>query len=162
VQAGQILSVELPSVDQGEQQTVLACVVRAVPADEGQWSLGCVFARELSADDLEKFGARKAKAAADDQRSWVRYECGVLATYQHIGDEGRAPEAAHVLNISASGVGLLIKEAVEPGSLLNVTLYGKQGQVVRTILACVVHTTLRTNGELAVGCNFIRELADDE
>jgi hypothetical protein len=33
---------------------------------------------------------------------------------------------------------------------------------VRSILACIVHTTVRAGGELAAGCNFIRELGEEE
>jgi hypothetical protein len=161
-QAGQLLSVELAGGEFGGAQTVLACVVRLVPQADGKWSLGCVFSRELTADDLERFGARKVKTTGDDQRSYVRFECKVRATYKRVGDSAGEFRDAQVLNISATGVGLLLSESVEPGSLLNVTLFGKQGQPVRTILACVVHSTLRAGGELAVGCNFIRELAEDE
>src|SRR5947209_5575524 len=93
-------------------------------------------------------------AVAEDRRLWVRYECAVRATYQRIGDESEQSRDARVLNISATGVGMLLTETVEPGSLLHLTLHGKQGQPVRTILACVVHSTLRAGGELAVGCNF--------
>jgi c-di-GMP-binding flagellar brake protein YcgR len=160
---GQILSLELPTGDDGQGQVVLACVVRAIPEPDDRWSLGCVFSRELTVEDLEKFGAKKAKAAGNDQRTWVRYECALRATYQRVGDDqNQATYKAQVLNVSASGVGLLLTEPLEPGALITVTLYSKQGQPVRSILACVVHTTDRTNGEQAAGCNFIRELAEDE
>jgi c-di-GMP-binding flagellar brake protein YcgR len=160
-QAGQILSIELPGPDD-EQQVVLACVVRVAVQRDGAWSLGCVFSRELTVQDLEKVGAQKAKPAPGDQRSWVRYDTTTTATYQRIGDEHGQTHIAQVLNVSASGVGLLLREPVEPGSLINLSLQGKHGQPVRSILACVVHTTVRAGGELAVGCNFIRELAEDE
>jgi head-tail adaptor len=160
-QAGQILSLELPSTGD-EQQVVLACVVRVAPLVDAAWSLGCVFARELSAQDLEKVGAQKAKPADDDQRTWVRYDCTSTATYQRIGEENGHTHTAKVLNISASGVGLILQEPAEPGCLISLNLQGKQGAPVRSILACVVHTTVRAGGEMAVGCNFIRELGEDE
>src|SRR5262249_8344078 len=46
-EAGQMLTLELPERDAHDKQTVLACVVRAVPESDGQWALGCVFSREL-------------------------------------------------------------------------------------------------------------------
>jgi hypothetical protein len=161
-QAGQILSLELPTVLGDELQIVLACVVRVVPDRNGTWSLGCVFARELSAQDLEHVGAKKAKPTPGDQRTWLRYDCITTATYERIGEEIGQAHAAQVLNISASGVGLLLKEPAEPGSLISLNLQGKHGQAVRSILACIVHTTERAGDELAVGCNFIRELGEDE
>lgn len=160
-QAGQILTLELPSAGD-EQLVVLACVVRVTPMADGAWSLGCVFARELSAQDLEKVGAEKAKPSADDQRTWVRYDSASTATYQRIGEQNGQTHTAQVLNVSASGVGLILREPTEPGCLISLSLQGKQGAPVRSILACIVHTTVRADGELAVGCNFIRELAEDE
>jgi c-di-GMP-binding flagellar brake protein YcgR len=160
--AGQILSLELPTALDDELQIVLACVVRVVPDRNGTWSLGCVFARELSAQDLENVGAKKAKPTSDDQRTWLRYDCVTTATYERIGEENGEAHTAQVLNISASGVGLLLKEPAESGSLINLSLQGKHGRAVRSILACIVHTTERAGGELAVGCNFIRELGEDE
>jgi c-di-GMP-binding flagellar brake protein YcgR len=159
---GQILSVELPSGASGEQQVVLACIVRVVPQSSHEWSLGCVFSRELSVEDLHKVGAGKAKAGEDDQRTWVRYDCSLTATYQRIGEEGGPSHTAQVLNVSASGVGLLLSEPAESGSLFSLSLHGERGQAVRSILACVVHTTARSTGELAAGCNFIRELSEAE
>jgi PilZ domain len=160
-QAGQILTLELPSAGD-EQQVVLACVVRVAPLAAGAWSLGCVFARELSAEDLEKVGAQKAKPSADDQRTWVRYDCTSTATYERVGEENGQTHTAQVLNVSASGVGLILREPAEPGCLISLSLQGKRGAPMRSILACIVHTTVRAGGELAVGCNFIRELAEDE
>ena len=46
-EAGQMLSVELPA-NKGDVRTVLACVVRVIPQEDGHWSLGCVFSRELN------------------------------------------------------------------------------------------------------------------
>jgi c-di-GMP-binding flagellar brake protein YcgR len=161
-QPGQILSLELPAAADDDLQIVLACVVRVAKQGDGQWSLGCVFARELSSEDLERFGAGKTKPAGDDQRTWVRYDIAVTASYQRIGDADGETYTAQVLNLSASGVGLLLNDPIEPGCLINLTLHGKHGAPVRTILACIVHSTLRAGGELAVGCNFIRELGEDE
>lgn len=160
-QAGQLVSIALPASDD-DACTVLACVVRVAPEGAGRWSLGCVFARELSADDLERFGASRVKHDAADQRTWVRFRTELRAEYQVVGDPENATHPACVLNISASGVGLEIESALEAGSLLNVDLLDRQGRPVRSILACAVHTTRRAGGALAVGCNFIRELTEDE
>jgi hypothetical protein len=157
--AGQMVSLECPVGD--DLQVVLACVVRVTPMGDGQWSLGCAFSRELSRADLEHFGARGTQPPSD-QRSWVRHECSLQAAYQPIGEGEVPPRTVQVLNVSASGVGLLLDHRVDAGSLLNLHLHNKHGKPVRTILACVVHSTQRANGELVAGCNFIRELGEDE
>jgi hypothetical protein len=155
---GKIVSLELPAGD--DLQIVLACVVRVTPLGDGEWSLGCAFSREVSSADLARIGA--GSAPASDQRAWIRHECDLQASYQSVGESEGGPLVAKVLNVSASGIGLVLDQPVEAGSLLNVDLHDKQGKPVRTILACVVHSTQRANGEVVVGCNFIRELGEDE
>ena len=158
---GQMVTLELPA-DHDEVRTVLACVVRATPEEGGKWSLGCVFSRELTSADIGTFGARKTQAAPDDQRTWVRFQSNLKATYEKIGDPVPQSQPATVLNISANGIGLSVHPSLQAGSLLNVDLFDKDGRMVRTILACVVHTTQRAQGDYAVGCNFIRELSEED
>ena len=160
-QPGQILSLELPG-DGDELQIVLACVVHVRALGPGQWSLGCAFSRELSGPDLKKFGTHQAPSSPADQRAWVRHDCALQATYQRIGAEDGRDYAAKVLNVSASGIGLLLQDPVTPGSLINLQLRNQQGALLRTILACVVHSTRRASQDGVVGCNFIRELSEDE
>jgi c-di-GMP-binding flagellar brake protein YcgR len=159
--AGQILSLELPATED-EQQVILACVVRAAPEGNARWLLGCVFARELVQEDLNRLGARKVKSGRNDKRTWVRHACKLRAVYQQVGDPDETTHNAEVLNISASGVGLKLGNPLEAGSLISIDLYDTAGQTAHTMLACVVHTTRRANGDLSAGCNFIRELTEDE
>ena len=67
-----------------------------------------------------------------------------------------------MLNISANGIGLSVHPSLHAGALVNVELLDRTGRMVRTILACVVHTTERSGGDYAIGCNFIRELREEE
>jgi c-di-GMP-binding flagellar brake protein YcgR len=161
VEPGQMLTLELPAED-GEVRTVLACVVRVGVEDDSGWSLGCVFSRELSNDDLGKFGARKVQAEKDDQRTWVRFASSLSASYRKVGDPLDTAKPAEVLNISANGIGLSVQPSLKAGALVNVDLLDRTGRIVRTMLACVVHTSERAGGKYAVGCNFIRELSEEE
>jgi c-di-GMP-binding flagellar brake protein YcgR len=162
VDAGEMVVLELPA-DRGEIRTVLACVVRVSPQPDGKWSLGCVFSRELSQEELDRVGAQKLPAAEDDdKRTWVRFSCELHAAYRKVGDPTNQAFAAQVLNISANGIGLAVTQTLAAGGLLNVDLLDKAGQVARTMLACIVHTTMRAGGDLAIGCNFIRELSEEE
>lgn len=161
VEPGQMVSIELEA-DPKEVRTVLACVVRSDAEGNGKWSLGCVFSRELTSEDLDTLGAHKVEPPQDDQRTWVRYSCGLKANCRKVGDSLDISHPAEVLNISANGIGLAVSPSLHSGALLNVDLLDKEGRMVRTILACVVHTTQRAGGDYAVGCNFIRELSDEE
>jgi hypothetical protein len=157
---GQMLSVELP-VNQGNVRTVLACVVRVHPED-GKWSLGCVFSRELDRDDGGAFGAQDVQTPNHELRSWIRFSSDLKANYAKVGDATSGSHSAKVLNISANGIGLAVDPTLEAGALVNVELLDKNGRAQRTLLACVVHTTTRADGTCAVGCNFIRELTEEE
>jgi PilZ domain len=161
VTLGQMVTLELTGPSD-EVHTLLACVVRVTTRGENKWSLGCVFSRELTIDELESFGAQKTAAADHDKRTWIRYDCAVQACYRKVGDTAGPAQPARVLNISANGIGLSVNPALSAGALLNVDLIDRHGRMVRTMLACVVHTTARAGGDYAVGCNFIRELREDE
>lgn len=161
IPVGEMVTIELPS-DSGEMHTVLACVVRVQPESNGQWSLGCVFSCELTSEELGTFDARKMPADADDSRTWVRFPINVKASCRKVGDVSDVSCEAQVLNISASGIGLAVHPELPAGSLLNIDLLDKNNRMVRTILACVVHTTQRSGGDHAIGCNFIRELTEEE
>jgi len=157
---GEMVSIELPDSGEGSTSTVLACVVHVNRQGEEEWALGCTFSRELSDEDLQAFGAQRVKHSASDQRTWMRFATNVTASYQIITapDPSRLP--TQVLNISATGIGLLVTQAVTVGALLSLELRGAAGSAERTMLACVVHVTQRGEGEWGLGCNFIRSLSE--
>jgi c-di-GMP-binding flagellar brake protein YcgR len=159
--AGQMITLEL-ATQSDELCTILACVVRSLPEGANGWSVGCIFSRELSNDELASFGAQRLKHGGEDQRIWKRFTCNLHAQYQVVGDPEARSYDAQVLNISASGMGLQLCHPLEAGCLLSLDLQDSERQLIRSILGCIVHTTCRTTGEIAVGCNFIRELAEDE
>ena len=107
------------------------------------------------------FGAQRVEGTAPINGGGS-FDCNWTAFYQVVGEPHKAPCAGQVLNISASGIGLQVAEPLEAGSLLNLDLYDRDGNPVRSIFGCIVHTTKRANGERAIGCNFIRELAEEE
>jgi hypothetical protein len=162
IEPGQLINLELPKAISEGVCTVLACVVRAHEDANGQWVIGCVFSRELTDEDLRSFGAERVRHESNDQRTWKRFDCELTASFEKIGDPEQHRTAAQVNNLSASGVGLLVNGQVDAGALLNLHLLGKDGRTRRTILACVVHVTKHGVNSLALGCNFIRELSDED
>lgn len=162
IEAGAQLSVELPGDETRPAFTVLACVVHAAPQANGEWVLGCSFAQELRDEDLQPFGARRARTEPLDQRAWERFPCRVEASFTLL----RAPEAgsreATVVNISANGVGLLVNAQVEVGAVLTLRLHRTGERSDLEILACVVRVTAPDEGQWLLGCNFISELTDTQ
>jgi c-di-GMP-binding flagellar brake protein YcgR len=159
-QPGDLLSVELPGPTDETTTNILACVVHCQAEREGEWSLGCTFSRELSADDLEAFGARRERHHPPDQRQWKRFRSDVIARCQLVAAAEALSWPAKVLDISPSGIGLLVNRTIENGTLLSVDLHNAAGTARRTMLACVVHVTRQADAEWALGCNFIRSLSE--
>ncbi len=161
IEPGHMIRLEIPGND-GAIRTVLACVVRSNQQADRSWSIGCVFSRELTNDDLNSFGAQRIAARPEDKRTWVRFDCNRTVAFRRISDPNSSVQSARLLNISSSGIGLSNDAPVEAGSLINVELHEKTGPGVRKILACVVHTTQHASGDYALGCNFIHVLSEDE
>lgn len=161
-ETGQILTLDLPCRPGEDANTVLACVVRVSGEKSGEWSMGCVFSRELTEEDMAGFGAKKERHDPRDQRTWVRFACNCTVQFEKVGDPANQSWQAKVLNISASGIGLMTEEPVGAGALLNLELRSQSGKPVKTILACVVHVTHQQTGAWALGCNFIRQLTEQD
>ena len=160
---GDLLTVELPApAEDAPSYAALACVVHVTDQGAGRWVLGCTFARELSDEDLAPFGARRTRPRPSDQRTWERFDCDVRANYQVATDPESGPRPAKVLNISPSGVGLLVDQPIDNGTLLSVELRSPVGGSGKTMLSCVCHVARHGEGQWALGCNFITELSESE
>lgn len=157
---GDLLSIHLPASADEAPTTVLACVVHVTPLDGDCWALGCTFARELSEQDLQSFCGSADPEPHTDQRSYPRYTCDIQARYQVVSAPALPAQPALVLNISNTGVGLLVRRCIEVGSLLTMELAAANHPVPLTILSCVVHVTELPEEEWALGCNFITEISE--
>jgi hypothetical protein len=158
---GTLLSVELPSSRGEAGLAVLACVVRARPHGDSEWTMGCRFSSELDEPQLQAFGAARARPTAPDPRGWSRFPCDAKAFVQRVNSMDLAHRPARLLNIAVGGMALLVHEPVALGELLSTELHDAKGQPIVTILACVVHVQTVSEGQI-LGCNFIRELSDKD
>jgi c-di-GMP-binding flagellar brake protein YcgR len=158
---GDVLKIELASEQQSIATVVLACVVH-VGQDGGNWVHGCAFVSELSDQELQQFGAQRVRPEEVEHRTWVRFPCELDATYRLMRVSEREWSRAKVVDISASGVGLLVQRAIDAGALVRIVLTPPDGGESLKVVACVVRVTERPDGELVLGCNFIRELSTQE
>src|SRR4051794_21526805 len=95
---GQMLDLEVPTVENPDRILyLLACVVRTAVEPSGLYSVGCVFSRELSEEDLYQFGARRVRHAPEDQRTWMRFPCEQHATFDKIGDGEQRVHDAQIM-----------------------------------------------------------------
>jgi hypothetical protein len=158
---GSILTIHLPASNGQSSLSVLGCVVHCIPSGDGRWFIGCSFSAELSEDDLRAFGALKAKPTPPDTRNWTRFPVDITATYQFVSDQDALVHPARVRDISASGIAFATEKEIPTGTLLNAVLHGGHGQTF-AILACVVHVSSSPDGGFVAGCNFIRQLSEQD
>jgi hypothetical protein len=160
LEPGTLLTLNLPPQGDADETTVLACVVHCAAMHPGEWLAGCSFAAQLSDDDLVRFGARPAHPS--DHRAFDRRPCNVSAQCLLVGGEAEAAWPARILNISPAGMALHVTRAIANGCLMSAQLQGAPGRAPLTILACVVHVSTQSDGGHVLGCNFIRELGEQD
>jgi hypothetical protein len=96
-----------------------------------------------------------------ERRAAVRYP-SQCATACHPVPEGDALCSARVVDISTTGIGLLVDRFVEPETLLGVDMQCDEPALTYTLLVEVRHVTQRADGEWLLGCSFARELSQQE
>lgn len=162
LEAGRQLLVELPDTKLLPSAIVMANLVRATPTNAGEWVLGCTFASELTQDDLEPFGARLVRPEATDKRVWVRFATDAQGTYQIMRTSDRVRNPCRAVNLSAGGIALEVGRYIDIGTTLNLEVRAANGRLTLSLLAGVVRVQVRDGQHSLVGCNFIRELTDNE
>jgi hypothetical protein len=74
----------------------------------------------------------------------------------------RERRPGRVIDISASGLSLLVADPVDGGTLLSLQLQACTEHPAVTMLACVVRVAADPSGQWVLGCNFMRELTGRE
>jgi hypothetical protein len=69
---------------------------------------------------------------------------------------------AWVLNLSTSGIGLLLETAIEPGTQLVIGIKNTKPGTFFDLLARVTHCTPQNSGEWLVGCELEKKLSQDD
>ncbi len=160
---GSMIRIDLPCEMLGPVTTVLACVMNAAPEGDDVWSLGCTFCGELDDEDLKVMGVKREKPPVQkEMRSWTRYPIRAQVLYRNMSSTNQLPFSGEVINASPTGIGLRIKESLDPGTLLDLTIQNTSGQTLFAILACIVYRHYVEEETYTIGCNFIRELTEKE
>ncbi|MBY0527398.1 MAG: PilZ domain-containing protein [Gemmataceae bacterium] len=103
--------------------------------------------------------ARNPKA---DRRVSVRYPCKLESYCQRgLGRSDHFWWFAKTLDLSAEGIGLVLRNGFEPGTGLIVELSSTDGNFTLAVEAQVVHSSQEPAGWV-IGCVFNRKLTDAE
>jgi hypothetical protein len=97
------------------------------------------------------------KPAHPERRASARHPCALETSCLQAADAENTWDA-QVVDISTTGVGLLMKRRFEPGTLLSFRLEGPSGGQSYNALARVVHAKRQEAGKWLLGCALIGEL----
>jgi hypothetical protein len=101
------------------------------------------------------------KRLYSNRRGAVRYQCAP-ATPGQVRLGGEQWQRAWVLDLSLTGVGLLLAKTIESGTEIVVHLRNATRDKVFQVPARVCHATRQPDGDWLVGCEFIGKLTDDQ
>jgi hypothetical protein len=161
VREGTMLRIDVPTAGD-RHTTLLACVMHVSPDGEKGWSLGCMFSLELSDDEMQQFGGKKQLAGPTDQRAWIRYPARGKVEYRVLPGDGSMVTTADLIDLSPTGVGILLDREIDAGTALSISLKQANGKPDRTVIACIVYLAGRSDGKWAAGCHFMHELRESE
>jgi hypothetical protein len=112
-------------------------------------------ARRTDADAGEHAGTVERRAAE-------RHECNVQTEGYQLGQLGSKSWVATVTNISTTGVALLLRHRVKPGTVLVIKLQSGNLNLSRPIPIRVMHIQPHSEGTWLHGCAFVRKLREED
>src|SRR5205823_5401803 len=100
-------------------------------------------------------------AAGAGQRQSPRYACEITTEYAILEEPDTLPRPARLLNISRSGMAVVVEELLLPQMTLAVELHRPGGLFSCLLAGEIVHALPHRDGWM-LGCRFHRPLTPDE
>jgi len=162
IPAGKFLDIDLENQSGNWSGALRARVIHAEKVGDGNWLVGCAFILELDDAELRFFHAEKIKPVVDDGRRWVRFPCDIETVCYTCETVPGERLRAQIINVSAGGLGLMIPCEFPQGTLFRLELPTAKSQPARLLLLRVVHCVEQENRGWFLGCEFARQLGDEE
>jgi hypothetical protein len=103
-----------------------------------------------------------APASGAERRASVRYPCHLDILYWQSTGAAEAYRSAKILDVSATGIGLLMSRPFETGTVLTIQLESANQKYTRTLMVHVVHARQQSHNEWVVGCAFDSKVTEEE
>ena len=103
-----------------------------------------------------------AMASNVERQAAVRYGCDLDSRCRRLTTGEKDFWGARILNISATGIALLMSRRFEPGTLLAITLEGSDSQSLHTLMARVVNVRADADSKWILGCAYTTKLSEEE
>lgn len=146
-----LLEIDLQSVVPHLDRTLLATVRNVRNHPDGDWVVGCSFARPLDDEELWAFRAAQLRPPREECQAWYRQPGAEIET-----------QPVQIVNLSPAGIALVVPRPIEAGVSLQLELQGMQDAPPLMKQAHVIHVTARPEGDWLVGCAFVGELGEEE
>jgi len=102
------------------------------------------------------------KRSSSNRRAAVRYQCGPATPGKLLLVDGQEWQRAWVLDLSLTGIGILLSRPLEAGLQVMVVLKSATTKAHFEVPARVCHSSRQPDGDWIVGCEFNVRLTDDE
>jgi hypothetical protein len=105
----------------------------------------------------------KSESAGNERRVRVRHQTDRESLCQR--GEGRLDHAwwlARIVDISSTGIGVVLRQRFPAGTMLTIELQNSAGDVSRTLQTRVIHTTPHPDGGWVLGCEFVSPLSEED
>jgi PilZ domain len=112
-----------------------------------------------------KEAAEGKQGLSEERRAWVRYAIDLTASCHAEGSLKDAGWPAKVSDISAGGIGLILRHRFQPGAPLVIELRNASNQLLRLVQVRVRHARpVIAQGDQCwlVGCIFVPPLSEEE
>jgi hypothetical protein len=109
---------------------------------------------------FEKFMPFMTTTCLAERRATIRFLCTLEPLCFPLQTAGAACCQARVQNISQTGIGLLLDQPLEPGTIVGLDMGSQSRRRARVLMARVIHVTAQGDGSWLVGCEFTFQLTD--
>jgi serine/threonine protein kinase len=142
---------------------VEAAIRRAVDANPQARQASCMeFIEDLNGGSQQPATHQAARAGRTDRRATVRYPSGRGSSCQPLREGKGVRWQATVQDVSADGMGLVLRRRFEPRTVLSVDLEPTAGGPARRMLVRVARVTPLESRRWLLGCVFAARLGDEE
>ena len=158
----QRLEIELAGKNGTLVRTIQARVVHQTWESRQSYFAGCGFIKELEDEHLRFFHAEAVHPSGPDFRRWTRFPCDVETVYYTCDTAPGERRSGRILNISAGGIGLVLRCQFSEGTLLHVELPQNTNLVGPKVLVRVIRVMQKNDGNWFLGGEFADQLSEEQ
>jgi hypothetical protein len=116
----------------------------------------------MSGETLGADARGHSEAPCAERRAAARYRCGLETNCHAVGGGPEGPWTGKIYDISTTGIGVVLPESLDRGTILLVDLPVPAGGKPQALSACVIHARPHEDGGFFAGCILAERLGDAE